>query len=186
MALQTSGFSLYFSASFIPNRRWWLVAIWCLLIFYSAGLYRSNQRWREAANLSKSILNDLALSRQDALLVLNVPENLRGVPVYQNGLEQALRTFQPFKKISQVDVASFQTLRSTSDMIEIRREANLFSIRLLEEKADFSRVNDHLECVLIEERSKNSVRIRLRDCITGKEVFVFQGGRMSEVSTVQR
>ncbi len=182
----TSIATAYVSTTFISDRRLWVPTIFCLLIFYSANLHRSNQRWREAANLSKSILNDLAsLSRHDDLLVINVPDNLRGVPVYQNGLEQALRTFQRSKKISHIDVASAHSLQSMTDVIGGVHESKLFLIRLLNEKAEFSRINHQIECVEVAERSKNSLIIELKDCFKERDVFVFLEGKMVEASAVQ-
>jgi len=176
----------YVSAIFVTKRKLWLLSIFCLMVFYSAGLYRSNQRWREAANLSKSILDDLViLSRHDDLLVINAPDSLRGVPVYQNGLEQALRTFQRSKKISHVDVVSSHSLQSTTDVIDVVLESNLISIGLLNEKAEFSRVNDQVACVVVSERSKTSLIIQLRDCFTGRDVFYFHDGKMVATSPAQ-
>lgn len=177
----------YISASFISNRKLWLLTIFCLSVFYSASLYRSNQSWSEAANLSKSILNDLAsLSKHDDLLVINAPDSLRGVPVYQNGLEQALRTFQRLKKINHIDVVSSHSLQSTTDVISVVRESNLFSIRLLNEKTEFSRINDQMECVGVAAQSKNALIVRLKDCFTARDVFFFQEGKMVEASALQR
>jgi hypothetical protein len=176
----------YISAIFVTKRKPWLLTIFCLLVFYSACLYRSNQWWREAANLSKSILDDLvSLSRHDDLLVINAPDSLRGVPVYQNGLEQALRTFQRSKKISHVDVVSYHSLQSTTDVIDVVRESNLFSIRLFKEKAEFSRVDDQVECIGVAERSRTSLVIRLRNCFTGRDVFYFHDGKMVDASPAQ-
>jgi hypothetical protein len=176
----------YTSATFIANRKLWMLTIAGLLIFYSASLHRSNQRWREAANLSKSILNDLAnLSRDDDLLVMNAPDSLRGVPVYQNGLKQALRTFQRVKKIKHIDLVSLHSLQSTSDLIEVAHESNLFTIRLLNAKDEFSRINDQVECVGIAERTKKSLLIQIKDCFRGRDVFFFHQGKMVEASTIQ-
>jgi len=176
----------YISAIFISKRNLWLLTIFCLLALYSAGLHRSNQRWRDAANLSKSILDDLvSLSRHDDLLVINAPDTLRRVPVYQNGLEQALRTFQHAKKISHVDVVAYHSLQSTTDAIDVVRAANLFSIYLLDEKAEFSRVNDQVECMGVVERSGTSLVIQLRDCFTGRDVFYFHDGKMVDATPPQ-
>jgi hypothetical protein len=67
----------YLSVTLISSRKLWTLTTLCLLIFYAANLYRSNQRWREATNLSKSILDDLVnLSGNEDLVVINVPDNL--------------------------------------------------------------------------------------------------------------
>ena len=89
----------------------------------------------------------------------NVPDTLRGVPVYQNGLAEALKTFQRSKRINRIDVVSFHSLQSTTDVISGRRAPRLVVIRLLNEKAEFSRVNDQIKCVGVAERSKNSLVI---------------------------
>jgi hypothetical protein len=176
----------YMSATFIANRKLWILTIVGLLIFYSASLHRSNQRWREAANLSKSILNDLAsLSRQEDLLVINAPDSLRGVPVYQNGLKQALTRFQRVTRINHIDLVSLHSLQSTSDLIEVAQESNLFTIRLLNAKDEFSRINDQMECVGVAERTKKSLLIEIKDCFRGGDLFFFQQGRMVEASAIQ-
>ncbi len=176
----------YVSAVFISHRKLWMVTIFCLLIFYSASLHKSNTRWREAASLSKSILDDLvSLSRHTDLLILNAPDDLRGVPVYRNGLDQALRTFQRSKKISRVVVVSSHSLPSTVGAVGVVRESKRFSIRLLREKAEFSRINDQLECVEIGERSGNLLIIELKNCFVGRDIFCFQEGRMIQASLTQ-
>ena len=178
--------ALAYIVTFISNRKLWMLTISCLLIFYSANLHRSNQRWREAANLSKSILNDLtSLSRHDVLVVINAPGDLRGMPVYQNGLERALRTFQRSRKITHIIVVSYHSLLSTTDVIELVREENRFRIRLLNEKAEFSRINDQTECVGVAERSKKSLTIQLKDCFEGRDVFFFHEGKMVEAHVLQ-
>src|SRR5260370_19706934 len=104
------------------------------------------------------MLYDLfSLTMHDDLLVINAPDSLRGVPVYQNGLEQTLRTFQRSKKISHVDVVSYHSLQSTTDVIDVVRESNLFSIRLLNQKAEFSRVDAQVACVGVLARYNTSL-----------------------------
>lgn len=176
----------YISTVFISHRKLWMLTIFCLLVFYSASLHGSNLRWREAANLSKSILDDLvSLSRHTDLLILNAPDDLRGVPVYRNGLEQALITFQHSIKINRVAVVSAHSLPSTVGVVGVVRESKRFSIRLLNEKAEFSRINDQLECVEIGERSRNSLIIELKDCFVGRDVFYLQEGKMVEAPLTQ-
>jgi hypothetical protein len=173
----------YACATFIANRRIWILAISCLLIFYSVSLHRSNLKWRDAAGLSKSILNDLTgVSGHDDLLVINLPDNLSGVPVYQNGFEQALRIFQRSRKVGHVGVVSSHTLQTATEVLEVVRDANLFSIRLLNEKSRFVKVNDQVRCVGVAERSRYSLTMEFKDCLTATDVFYFQQGKMVEAS----
>ena len=150
-----------------------------LLIFYSVSLYRSNQRWQDAAKLSQSILSDLVRqSNSDDLLILNVPDNLRGVTVYRNGIEQALETFQNVRKISRVRVVAYHTIQSTTGDVEVVRQPQLFQIHLLNQETEFSRINNRLDCVEIVNQSKDSLTIGLKECPTKQTIFYFQDGKM--------
>ncbi|HMF57715.1 MAG TPA: hypothetical protein VK619_15335 [Pyrinomonadaceae bacterium] len=175
----SSIFLAYISAALISNQKLWLASVAALLLFYSASLYRSNRRWQEAAGLSQSILNDLTgQSKSDDLLILNVPDNLRGVPVYRNGLEQALETFQSVRKIGRVEIISYHNIPSTTGNVDVRREPNGFSIHLLNQQTEFSRINDRVNCVEIVAQSRDSLTMHPGDCFTGWDVFYFQDGKM--------
>ena len=173
----------YIFTALISNQKLWLVTVAALLIFYSASLYRSNRRWQTAARLSQSILNDMvSLSKSEDLLVLNVPNDLQGVPVYRNGLEQALETFQNFRKISRVRILAYHTIQSTTGDVEVKAESNRFLIHLTNERAEFSRINDREDCLEVIEQSRDSIKIVLEDCFTGLDVFYFQDGKMVKAS----
>ncbi len=173
----------YFSASLISRRSVWLLIIAGLLIFYSASLYRSNRRWQDAAHLSQSILNDLVeQSKSDDLLILNIPDNLRGVPVYRNGIEQALATFQNAKEIGRVQVVAYHSIQTSVGGVEVARDDENVSIRLLDEHAEFARINDRVDCVKILNQSRNSLLMNLQNCFTGRELFFFQDSRMMKAS----
>ncbi|MDQ6653057.1 MAG: hypothetical protein M3Y84_09965 [Acidobacteriota bacterium] len=114
-------------------------------------------------------------------MVINVPDNLHGVPVCRNGLERGLTTFQHSKKTIHVDVISFHDLQTTTDVIDVEREGKLFLIRLLNEKDEFVRINKEMECVEVSERSKNSLTLQLKDCFARRHLFYFHDGKMVEV-----
>lgn len=173
----------YFFAALISSKRVWLVIIAGLLIFYSASLYRSNRRWQDAAHLSQSILNDLVEeSKSDDLLILNIPDNLRGVPVYRNGIEQALATFQRVKKIGRVQVVAYHSIQTSGGNVEVTRDDENVSIRLLDERAEFARINDRVDCVKILNQSRNSLMLDLQNCFINREIFFFQDGRVMKAS----
>jgi hypothetical protein len=176
----------YISVSLIPNPKRWIVLVLCISIFYSVSLYRSNQNWNRAAALSQSILHDLTgLSTQDDILILDVPGSLRGVPVYRNGLEEALRSFQNNKRINRVRVVAYLDLPASPGETEVIQNPESIEIRLLSEKMEFSQVNAKLPCVEIAEKSKTLLRVKLNDCPTGQDRFFFQRGRMIPVANVQ-
>ena len=175
----------YISAALVHNKRAWLFTLAAILIFYSAMLYRSNRRWQDASKLSRSLLNDLVgESRGDDLLILNIPDNLRGVPVYRNGIEQALETFQSLKKIGRVEVLSYHSIQSTTNEVEVRLEPKLFTIRLLNQEAEFSRIDNPSDCVEIVNQAKDSLTVALKDCPAKQTVFYFQDGKMRAVASL--
>ncbi|MBC8030523.1 MAG: hypothetical protein H7Z16_10470 [Pyrinomonadaceae bacterium] len=176
----------YISVALVPNSKRWFVLVLCVSIFYSVGLYRSNQNWIRAAALSQSVFHDLtSLSTHDDILILDVPGSLRGVPVYRNGLEEALRSFQNNKRIGRVQVVAHLDLPAALAEIDVVRNSENVEIRLLSEKSEFSQVNDRLPCVEVAEKSKTLLRMKLNNCPTGQDRFFFQHGRMMPVSNGQ-
>ena len=79
----------------------WILLICALLGFYAATLLKTNQTWREAAQLSRSILEGvMSLSTSERVLLLNAPDNLRGAYVYRNGLSRRLSYFRIENRLS--------------------------------------------------------------------------------------
>src|SRR6266436_10083750 len=91
-----------------------------MLGFYSVRLYQTNRSWSEAARLSRSTTDELLdSSTRDHLIILNAPDNLRGVPAFHNGLPEALLYFQNRKRFRQVEIIAFQDLQSAVDEVSI-------------------------------------------------------------------
>jgi hypothetical protein len=167
----------YVLAVMIP-RRARVFAVCLALLFYSVSLYTSNARWRAAASLSKSLLDNVtSQSTQSAVLVLNAPDSFAGVPVYRNGLDEALKSFQNSKKIDHVDVVSTHTMQNAAD-VAVERNQNETATIILANKSEFSRVNASVECVEVMGQTKQSLSIRMKECARGMDVFFFKDGRM--------
>jgi hypothetical protein len=170
------------AAALLRSAKWQLVLIACLLVFYSVSLYRTNQTWAEAARLSRSIKEELSVaSPQKRLLIINAPDNLRGAPVYHNGLEEALRFFQKPGRTGAVSILTLQDIQSTGDEFELKREGDDFTLRPLNPADGFTTVSDPSACLERLERSTNSVRFRLKPCPEGFDIFFFNAGRMYRV-----
>lgn len=160
----------------------------CVLIFYAIGLYGTNQTWKEAARLSRSITDELAraASTERSLLVINAPDNLRGVPVFHNGLEEALGSFQKPGRREGARVLALQDLRSRGDEVELKREGDKFSLRLLDGADEFASIQDRLDCVEVLERSAHALQFRLNNCSDDPGLFIFNAGRMYRVIDGER
>src|SRR5207237_959854 len=106
----------YLCSLLFRNRRVALLLLIGGLSLCSWSLYRTNLIWREAAKLSHNITADLIGSAaEDRILILNAPDNLRGVPIFHNGLPEALNYFA--NRNQQVEIVAFESLQSANDWI---------------------------------------------------------------------
>ncbi|MBD0373118.1 MAG: glycosyltransferase family 39 protein [Pyrinomonadaceae bacterium] len=166
------------------RRRGWRIALaLCLLIFYSVSLCRTNQTWREAAEISRAVKEELsrAASNEQSLIVVNAPDNLRGVPLFHNGLEEALRVFQPRAQTERVNVLSLHSIQSAGDAVELKREGEVFSLRLANQLDEFTRIADGADCVQVQARSRDHFQFRLDDCTQRIALLFFDAGKVYRV-----
>jgi hypothetical protein len=171
----------YLAAILLRRQTLWLTILICVLGFYSVRLYQTNRSWSEAAKLSRSITNDLAdSSTHDRLLVLNAPDNLGGVPVFHNGLPEALLYFQNRTRFKQVEIIGFQDLQSVQDEVAVSRSPDSLSIHLLNINDSFIRVEPS-DCLETTNQSRTSLEVHIKPCATDTDLFLFDKGRMSRL-----
>jgi len=171
----------YVAAILLRKHALWLAILICVLGFYSVRLYQTNRSWSEAAKLSHSITNDLTdSSTHDHLLVLNAPDNLRGVPLFHNGLPEALEYFQNRKRFKQVAIIGFQDLQSASDEVVVSRGPDSLSIRLSNDSDSFSRIvpSDCLETLT---QTRTLLVVHIKPCAADADLFFFDQGRMTRL-----
>ncbi len=151
-----------------------------LLASYSVWLYRTNQIWSAAAVLSRSIKDDLVnSSARERVLILNVPDNFRGVPLFRNGLADAVQYFQNQKHLKQVEVTSFYDLQSLSDEVALVHSPG--SIALSFNQVDTLTEARGSECVEIMGKTKQLLELRLLPCSSNMDIYFFSQGRMISV-----
>jgi len=144
-------------------------------------LYQTNRLWSEAAELSRSIANDLAdSSTRDHLLVLNAPDNLRGVPVFHNGLPEALEYFQIRKRFKEVRIVGFQDLQSAADEVAVSRGSDSFSIQLSNNNDSFTRIEPS-DCLEGMTQTGTFLVVHIKPCAAGADLFFFDKGRMTRL-----
>jgi hypothetical protein len=171
----------YLLAILLRQSRLVLLALICILGFYTVRLNQTNRTWREAAQLSRSIKDELVDSaRRERLVVLNAPDNLRGVPVFHNGLPEAVRYFQDRKPIKQVDIIAFQSLQSAADEVQLSQDPESLTIKLLNSDGGFERV-ERSDCLDIIAQSKTSIELRAKLCSADADLFFFDRGRMTKL-----
>lgn len=168
----------YLSIILIRNRTVWLILLICVLGFYSWRLYVTNRLWREAAQLTRSIKDDLAASSSPKhLTILNAPDNLRGVPVFHNGLPEALQFFQTQKPFESVEISSFQTLQSSSEENAFQPADDTFTLRAANPLDTFDRASSS-ECLELLRQTADSLEFKDKPCLTTRNSYFFSGGKM--------
>lgn len=147
---------LYFPSAFavlaaVALLRYWLRGRWAqrsalalLLGFYAAALEYANHSWQAAGQLAAELVAQLRKEpAAPPLLLANLPDSLGGAFVFRNGLEAALRLFDPVPR--QVLVLSRHTLLDRKDAVTVTvtapsppsRPSTELTIQLAEPRAYF-------------------------------------------------
>jgi hypothetical protein len=171
----------YLGVILVRKQMLWLAILICVLGFYSVRLYQTNRLWSEAAILSRSITDQLVDSAtRDHLLILNAPDNLRGVPVFHNGLPEALEYFQSRKRFKRIEIIAFQDLQSVVDEVAVTARSGSLTVHLLNDNDSFVRAESSA-CLEILAQSKTSLEVRAQPCAGDADLFFFDKGRMTRL-----
>ena len=172
-------FIAYLTAVLTRNARTMLFLVLIIIGLYSWSLYRTTRRWREAANLSQTISRELSNSAsQDALVMLNAPDNLRGVPVFHNGLAEAV-SWQTSRSPGPLQIVAFQDLESAGDQIVFSGSAPIYA-RALNPAATFTRVSG-TDCLAVSLAGSNTLVLDPKPCASSSEMFFLSGGRINQL-----
>ncbi|MDX6289329.1 MAG: hypothetical protein QOH42_1128, partial [Blastocatellia bacterium] len=119
-------------------------------------------------------------STRDHLIILNAPDNLRGVPVFHNGLPEALLYFQNRKVFQQVEIIAFQDLQSPFDDVSVSFQAGNLGVRLLDDRDSFVRLEPS-ECFETT-KQPHDLELLTKPCAANADLFFFNKGRMLRLS----
>jgi hypothetical protein len=171
----------YLAATLVRKQALWISILICVLGFYSVRLYQTNRSWSEAAQLSRSITDELVDSAaRDRLVILNLPDNLRGVPVFHNGLPEALEYFQTRKRYKQVDIIAFQDLQSAADEVSLSSGTESLDLHLLNDNDSLVRMQSS-ECWETTVHTRTLLELHAKPCSADEDVFFFNKGRMTRL-----
>ena len=157
----------------------WLVLLICALGFYSWRLYAANRLWHDAAELTRSIKDGFTGLPPSHLTILNAPDNLRGVPVFHNGLPEALQFFTTQSPVESVEINAYQTLKSRFDEIVLYEAGDAFTLQPANPLDTFDRTASS-KCVQLLHSSVNQLEVRRLPCLDQTEVYFFGGGKMQK------
>jgi hypothetical protein len=171
--------SMAYVAAILLRRQTLLVSLLIgVLGFYAVTLFRTNRIWSEAARLSSSITSDLvSSSTRDHLIILNAPDNLRGVPVFHNGLPEALAYFQNRKHFRQVEIIAFQELQSATDEVSLVSGADSLKLWLTHDSGGLARVGPS-PCLGLVAHTKTVLEFSFQPCSVDADLFFFDKGKM--------
>lgn len=156
----------------------WLVLLISALGFYSWRLYAANRLWHDAAELTRSINDGFSNRSPDSrLTILNAPDNLRGVPVFHNGLPEALQFFTTQSQVESVDINAYQTLTSRFNEAILQETRDTFTLQSGNPLDTFDRAASS-KCVQLLHSSVNQLEFRRLPCLDQTEVYFLSGGKM--------
>ena len=171
----------YLSIIFIRRPKIWVAILVCVLAFYTWRLYQANLVWREAAQITALINQQLAGSGSPTrLAILNAPDNLRGVPVFHNGLPEMLQFFQHERPPERVEITAFQSLQSRWDEVDFQTNNETLVLETRAGAPALTRASSS-ECLEVISQSGTGLQIRPRPCSGLTNIYVFSGGQMRRV-----
>jgi hypothetical protein len=169
----------YLSIILIRNYKVWLVVFICTVGFYGWRLQAANELWSDAAQLTRSIKDDLTAAASPHLTILNAPDNLRGVPVFHNGLPEAVQLFQTQQAIESVEINAFQTLQLPSDANACHSTGEFVTVQPANRLDTFSRESSSA-CLELVGNSAEGLTLRRTPCSVTTRVFFLSEGKMHE------
>lgn len=116
----------------LGNGRRLYLLLAAVVLLSAAALYQQNQNWRVAAGISESVVADAcALAEMnDTLIVLNLPDNVKGAYVLRNGIWHAVQLFCPPPRASlSVVILSTHGVASAADVANIQRRDGGYSVQ---------------------------------------------------------
>lgn len=170
----------YLAAILLRRHSLVVLLLICAVGFYSLRLVQTNMIWSEAAHLSQSITNELVeSSTNDHLIILNAPDSVRGVPVFHNGLPEALEHFQNRKRFRQIEIVAFQELQSIADKVAFTGTASPSLI--LQQDSDSFVVSEPTPCVGVAAHARTMIELKPQPCSVGADIFFFDQGKMKRL-----
>jgi protein O-mannosyl-transferase len=170
----------YVAALLIRRTTICLIVITALLGFYSWSVYRTNLLWRDAAKLSARVSYDVTDAASKApLVIVNAPDNLRGVPVFHNGLAEAISWIRSNDSAKPIQIVAFQDLQSATDEILISGNDPI-TVRPVNATDRFSRVTA-TDCLEVFYASPDAFDLHPKPCASAAKIVFFSGGAIKEL-----
>ncbi|MEW6746867.1 MAG: hypothetical protein AB1486_29370 [Planctomycetota bacterium] len=161
-----------------------VLAVFTVLSLHSAiTLYRHNETWRIAGALCRTIIADVAQHcPADRLVVINVPDNIRGVHVFRNGFALGVLLWGK-AHYKRLNLVAQNSLSSTTDTTLVRGSNGTYRVRLPNPATSFVRFTDQksITPAVVSEVRESSFCISVGPLGPNDRVLYYSAGRMLRV-----
>lgn len=132
---------------FIIERLRTVVAVGaCLAVVSGLLLIRAESNWKDAAEITHGIRNSLeTMDGGGTLVILNLPDNLKGAFVFRNGFRDMLSLIALDHKWEEVVILATFALTSPDDSVCIERRGNLVCVTQSNPEAVFCKPSRRLQ-----------------------------------------
>jgi len=173
----------------VRNIKYFMVSSVCILMFYGISLYWINHNWKIAGEISNSVLLSIkTLGKADRLVIINLPDNIKGAFIYRNGIREAIRLFGAADQFQHVTIVSHNTLYEKDDGVGIEKRGESYFVRLLNPKTyfmyEYIKINANLtdESFKLEKSTNSSYFLTLRSISCNDKIVYYSIGRMLSVN----
>jgi len=181
----SSIFLIFLLNFIINNKKYFVISFVCLLLFFGNSLYRSNEIWRKAGEISKSILGSLkTLGKANRLFIVNLPDNINGAYIYRNGIRNAICLFGNTNQFKNIIIISYNNIYKMDDTVMITKSSDMYTVRLLNPKASFVNANVPIENTFstkyyeIVNFTNNGYNLRFKKFKSNDKLTFYSAGRM--------
>ena len=178
----------------IDTRKNFVISCVILVSVFGGLLYRSNENWRAAGELSNGIVDSIkGVEKSERLFIINLPDNIKGAYIYRNGIREAIHLFINPDKFKDIKVISYNTLYKKTDRVTVtkcpgtpRRRQGMatYTVQLLNPKTFFMHAGVPVENIFKIDYSEmlnfknNRYDLRFKDLNSNDKVLFYSAGKM--------
>ncbi len=178
-------FIIYLYKFIIHNKKYLYIFFTSLLLLNGIILYRSNEHYRKASIISKSILNSIQkLSKVDRLYIINLPDQINGAYTFRTGIKEAISLFCKSDQFKNVTDISYFKIYRMDDEVEVTKKSNAYFVRSLNPKSCFVSAgipmgfDFNTEYFEIKEFTGNSYYLKLKKFNKNDKLTFYSAGKL--------
>lgn len=175
--------------SMIYSKKFFVASFISLSLISGILLYNLNENWREAGEISKSILDCMGkMRRANRLFVINLPDSIDGAYIFRNGISDAVNLFNNPGRSADIIVVSYNKIFKRDNATMVTRRSNIFYVQLSNPKTFFMNANRKIESTFVAEHfkilnfKKHAYELRFNDFNSDDKLLFYSAGKMENFS----